>query len=166
MDSHLLSRIRSPMSPEACAGDDDHVSPMGQSVQACRGQQRAAEQVRPLLRGLLARSWPLERFRAPGRSGACDRQLAGSHYYRTAPAVWPPAVARAGRSARRFPTVTVVPWLPPFPCGNTCVTYTTHKKRREGTAFLQHQTSALLAALPPGGQPGRHHWRACDQDKP
>jgi alkylhydroperoxidase family enzyme len=30
------------MGPEACTGDDDHVGTMGQSVQGCRGQEKAA----------------------------------------------------------------------------------------------------------------------------
>jgi len=37
------------MRPEAAAGDDDRVGAMGQTVQSSRGQQRAAEEVWPLL---------------------------------------------------------------------------------------------------------------------
>ena len=37
------------MRPEAAAGDDDHLGAVGQAVQPSRGQQRAAEEVWPLL---------------------------------------------------------------------------------------------------------------------
>ena len=50
---HLLPSLRT-LSSEAASGDDDRVGPVGQAIQASRGKQRIAEQLRPLLRGTVA----------------------------------------------------------------------------------------------------------------
>ena len=50
---HLLPLLRA-LSSEAGSGDDDHVSTVGQAIQAGRGEQRIAEQLRPFLRGTIA----------------------------------------------------------------------------------------------------------------
>ena len=49
------------MRPEAGTGDDDHLGAMGQAVQASRGQQRAAKEVRPFL-------WWLKTYHADSQS--------------------------------------------------------------------------------------------------
>ena len=51
---HLLFQMMRLTSPEASSGDDDDVGPVGQAIQACRGQQGFAEQVGPLLQGSVA----------------------------------------------------------------------------------------------------------------
>jgi len=46
-DLHLLFCPLRPLSSEACTGDQDHVSSVGQSVQVGRDQQKSAEKPRP-----------------------------------------------------------------------------------------------------------------------
>lgn len=50
----LLSCGLCPTCPEAGAGDDDHLGPMQEPIQASRRQQRIAEQIGPLVRGPIA----------------------------------------------------------------------------------------------------------------
>ena len=42
---HLLFQTTRPLGSETGTGDDDDVGPMGQAIQACRGQQGGSEQV-------------------------------------------------------------------------------------------------------------------------
>ena len=41
---HLLFQTTRPLGPETGAGNDDDVGPVGQAIQACRGQQGGSEE--------------------------------------------------------------------------------------------------------------------------